>query len=305
MKFTIMTGILFELLSKKMLSATYLANKYEVTTRTIYRYIEELSLSGVPIETVRGANGGFKIMDTFKLAGSFLTMTEYEAVVNSLNAIYAEVKGDALESAINKLTSAKRGYGAVNVKTGNLVIDAGAWCEEAGYKDKLSKINGAIDDGNIVEFIYHNRNGEKSNRRIEPHTIVFKEGMWYVYAWCYAREEFRFFKIGRMSEIAVLSDKFSRRVLPDHLPFEGWYNGNDLIDVTLKVDKDTISAVEEWLGVENIIKEGDLFLASAKLHDEPSLVGKIMSLGKGVKVLSPNSLKTKIKSAIEELKNNY
>ena len=134
MKFTIMTGILFELLSKKMLSATYLANKYEVTTRTIYRYIEELSLSGVPIETVRGANGGFKIMDNFKLAGSFLTMTEYEAVINSLNAIYAEVKGDALESAINKLTSAKRGYGSVRRATLLLM-------RALGVKKQAIKIN--------------------------------------------------------------------------------------------------------------------------------------------------------------------
>ena len=305
MKFTIMTGILFELLSKKMLSATYLANKYEVTTRTIYRYIEELSLSGVPIETVRGASGGFKIMDTFKLAGSFLTTSEYDAVINSLNAIYSEVKGDALESAINKLTSAKRGYGAVNVKTGNLVIDAGAWCDSAGYKEKLSVINDAIDDGKIVEFNYHDRNGATSIRRVEPHTIVFKEGMWYVYAWCQVREDFRFFKIGRMTEINVTDSKFTRRALPDRLPFEGWYNGSELIDVTLKVDKDTLSYVEEWLGVENIVKEGDHFLASAKLRDEPSLVGKIMSFGKGVKVLSPNLLKSKIKSAIDELKKEY
>lgn len=305
MKFTIMTGILFELLSKKMLSATYLATKYEVTTRTIYRYIEELSLSGVPIETVRGASGGFKIMDTFKLAGSFLTTSEYDAVINSLTAIYSEVKGDALESAINKLTSAKRGYGAVNVKTGNLVIDAGAWCDSAGYKEKLSIINDAIDGSKIVEFNYHDRNGEKSIRCVEPHTIVFKEGMWYVYAWCQAREDFRFFKIGRMTEINVTDRKFNRRILPDHLPFEGWYNGSDLIDVTLRVNKSSLFAVEEWLGVENIIREGDLFLASAKLPDEPSLVGKILSLGKGVKVLSPNSLKIKIKSAIDELKKEY
>ncbi len=305
MKFTIMTSILFELLSKKMLSATYLASKYEVTTRTIYRYIEELSLSGVPIETVRGASGGFKIMDTFKLAGSFLTTSEYDAVINSLTAIYSEVKGEALESAINKLTSAKRGYGAVNVKTGNLVIDAGAWCDSAGYKEKLSIINDAIDGCKIVEFNYHDRNGEKSNRCVEPHTIVFKEGMWYVYAWCQAREDFRFFKIGRMTELNVTDRKFSRRILPERLPFEGWYNGSDLIDVTLKVDKDALFAVEEWLGVENIIKEGNLFLASAKLPDEPSLVGKILSLGKGVKVLSPNSLKNKIKSAIDELKKEY
>ena len=305
MKYEIMTGILFELLAKKMVSATHLAKKYEVTTRTIYRYIDDLSLAGVPVETIRGANGGFKIMDEFKLAGSFLTKTEFDTVMSSLNAIYNEVPSEILESAMNKLKSAKRGVSSVDVKTGNLVIDAGAWCESSSHKEKLSTINSAIDKGRLITFGYHDRNGIATQRIAEPHTIIFKEGMWYIYAYCRTRGDFRFFKVGRMSGITIMDEEFTRRDLPNQLPFEGWYESSSLINVVLRVEKDALSLVEEWLGVENVTPCEDYFMATAKLPNENSLVAKILSLGSGVKVLEPSSLKLKIKSAINDLKKRY
>ena len=79
-----MTRILFDLLAKKQVTAGDLAVKYEVALRTVYRYIEELEFAGVPIERLRGANGGFRILPTFKLASGFLTKAEYDATLSAL-----------------------------------------------------------------------------------------------------------------------------------------------------------------------------------------------------------------------------
>jgi predicted DNA-binding transcriptional regulator YafY len=184
-----------------------------------------------------------------------------------------------------------------------LVIDAGAWCDSAGYKDKLSLINSAIDDGKVISFTYHDRNGSKSVRFSEPHTILFKEGTWYVYAFCRLREEFRFFKVGRMTDIKCIEESFTRRELPSNLPFETWYEHSSLIDVKLKVGGQSLFAVEEWLGVENIHEENGVFYATASLPDEDSLVGKILSFGVGVKVIAPDTLKNKIKKAVKDIYN--
>ena len=305
MKYEIMTGILFELLAKKSVSATELSKKYGVTPRTIYRYIDDLSFAGVPVETIRGASGGFKIMDHFKLASSFLTKSEYDAVLSALTAIYGELPDEVMESAINKLKSTKRGVSSVDVKTGNLVIDAGAWCDSFSHKEKLLSINLAIDKSCLVKFGYHDRNGAVSERIVEPHTIIFKEGTWYFYAYCHTRQAFRFFKVGRVSGLTVLEETFTRRELPNKLPFEGWYENSTLTTVTLKVEKDALQGVEEWLGVENIKQKEDYFIATADLPDEQSLIGKILSLGNGVKVLAPLELKIKVKKAIDELKKIY
>lgn len=305
MKYEIMTGMLFEMLAKKSVSATELSKKYGVTTRTVYRYIDDLSLAGVPIETIRGASGGFKIMDHYKLAGSFLTKSEYDAVLSALTAIYEELPGEVMESAINKLKSSKRGVSSVDVKTGNLVIDAGAWCDSFSHKEKLLALNVAIDKSRLVKFGYHDRNGAVTERTVEPHTIIFKEGTWYFYAYCQSRQAFRFFKVGRVSDLTLLEETFTRRELPNKLPFEGWYESSTLVTVTLKVEKDALQGVEEWLGVENIKPKEDYFIATADLPDEPSLIGKILSLGNGVKVLAPLELKLKIKKSIEDLKKIY
>ena len=73
MKYEIMINILFDLLSKKLVSARYLADKYEVSQRTVYRYIDGLSLAGIPVITVRGASGGFKIAEGYRISFGFLT----------------------------------------------------------------------------------------------------------------------------------------------------------------------------------------------------------------------------------------
>ena len=87
MKYEIMLRILFELLSKKCVKASYLANKYEVSVRSIHRYINCLELANVPIYTLRGNNGGFAIMDTYKLGATFMTQKEFEQTINALTAI--------------------------------------------------------------------------------------------------------------------------------------------------------------------------------------------------------------------------
>ena len=105
MKFEIMLGILFELMSKKCVKASYLADKYEVSVRSIHRYISGLESAGIPIYTLRGKQGGFAIVDTFKFASSFFTKNEYEQIINSLSAITNSVPNSILTNAINKLKS--------------------------------------------------------------------------------------------------------------------------------------------------------------------------------------------------------
>ena len=195
MKYEIMIRILFDLLSKKCVKATYLADKYEVSTRTIHRYINCLELAGIPIYTVRGNQGGFSIVDTFKLSSSFMTEKEFEQTISALTSFHQSVPNQVLESAINKLKAViKNESSGFNIKSGDLIIDAGPWGDTIGYKNKLITINQAVESNKQLSMIYHDRNGTVSERVVDPHIIVFKQGLWYVYAYCHLRNEFRFFK---------------------------------------------------------------------------------------------------------------
>ena len=308
MKFERLLEILFELLSKRNVTAKYLAEKLDVSVRSIYRCIECLEMAGVPLYTTRGNNGGFHIVDTFRLSSSFLTENEFKRVIESLSAIVsAGVPDKTLTSAINKLKATiKPEYSGFDVKAGNLIIDAGPWGDTVGYKAKLAIIEKSLDEKRELFIRYHDRNGDVTERIIRPHVIVFKQGIWYVYAFCTMRREFRFFKTGRIENARLLDKKFEREDISKlDLPLDFWHNSVVAEPVLLEIDKKVLSDVEEWLGIENVKQENGRYIANVSLPFDDGLVTKIISYGDGVKVLSPTLLKNKIKTSVLSIIKNY
>ena len=298
MKYEIMLRILFELLAKKCVKASYLADKFEVSVRSIHRYINCLELAGVPIYTLRGNTGGFAIVDTYKLSSTFMTVKEYEQTLNALKAITESVPDKNLTNVISKLEAVIRNErSGFDIKSGNLVIDAGPWGDTVGYKSKLTVIQRAIEENKKLSIRYHDRNGDITERIIEPHVILFKQGLWYVYAFCNLRNDFRFFKTGRIEHANITDQKFTRRkISEDALPLNFWQSTTDTIDVILEVDKKYVSDVEEWLGIENVRLKNNLYIAEAKLPNDNGLVSKIMSYGNGITVVAPENLQLSVKS---------
>lgn len=307
MKFEIMLKILFELLAKKTVTATYLANKYEVSTRSIHRYVNTLEMAGVPLYTTRGKSGGFSLIDTYRLNSNFLTSKEFEQTLNTLQAFCDSVPNKTLSNVILKLkATSKNSYENFDLKSGNLVIDAGPWGDTKGYKTKLLVIENAIENNNVLTINYHDRNGVVSKRDIEPHVIVFKQGLWYVYAYCRLRNEFRFFKTGRIESANILDEKFTRReIAKNELPLNFWHNTIETKEVYMEIDKKCLSDVEEWLGIENVQLVNGKHVATVNLPFDDGLVSKIISYGDGIKVVYPNELKEKIKKTITELGKIY
>ena len=307
MKYEIMLRILFELLAKKCVKAKYLANKFEVSERSIHRYINCLEYAGVPIYTLRGSNGGFAIVDTYKFSSTFLTVKEFEQTINALSAITDGIPNSELDGVINKLKSVvKNEYAGFSLKSGNLIIDAGPWGDAVGYKSKLSVVQKCIDESKMLSIKYHDRNGEITERVIEPHVIVFKQGLWYVFAYCHLRNDFRFFKTGRIEHATILDEKFVRREFEsDDLPLNFWHTSTETTDVIFEVSKQYVSDVEEWLGIENVRKQNDTFIAEAKLPYDGGLVTKIMSYGKGIKVLSPEKLRDDVIKCANQILQTY
>ena len=307
MKYEIMIKILFELLSKRCVKASYLAEKFEVSVRSIHRYINGLEMAGVPIYTIRGNNGGFAIVDTYRLPSTFMTENEFNQTIDTLSAINESIQNKTLESAISKLQAViKNEYSNLNLRSGNLIIDAGHWGDTVGYKSKLTVIQKAIEQNKKLSIRYHDRNGDVTERVIEPHIILFKQGLWYVFAYCEMRKDFRFFKTGRIEHATITNDTFTRRDLTNYdLPLNFWESNVEAQDVVLEIEKKYLSDVEEWLGIENIKTENSKHIAQVKLPYDDGLVSKLMSFGSGIKVISPIELKEKIKNCAQEIINNY
>lgn len=307
MKIEYILRILFDLTSKRIVSSNYLCQKYGISKRSVYRYIDCLDAAGVPIYTVRGKGGGFAVVDTYRISSTFMTRNEFEATINALSGIVGVVPDQALSAAIDKLRALRKNeYSGFEIKSGGLIIDAGPWGDASGYKSKLAVITKSIEDCKSLFIRYHDRNGEITERTIDPHVIVFKQGLFYVYAYCHLRNDFRFFKTGRIENATVTSKTFTKQSFKESdLPLDFWHNSVKAEFVLMEIDKSVLSDVEEWLGIENVERVGDKFVARAALPYDNGLVSKIMSFGKGIRVISPANLKEQIRANAEAIIENY
>ncbi len=307
MKFEIMLGILFDLMSKKNVTARYLAEKYEVSVRSIYRYIKSIEYAGIPIFTNRGNGGGFQIVDTFKFSSMFFTVNELEQTISTLSAITDSVPNKVINSVINKLKGTKRNeFSGFEIKSGNLIIDGGPWGDTVGYKSKLKVLQECIESDIKLLIKYHDRNGIVSERIINPHVLVLKQGLWYVFAYCNLRNEFRFFKTGRIEYAQKLPEKFVRQDLTKmDLPLDFWHNSVNSEPIIMEIGDKILSDVEEWVGIENIKRINEKNIAEVNLPYDNGLMSKIISFGSSIKVLSPKKLVGDIKASASEIVKLY
>ncbi len=308
MKIEFVIKILFELMSNKTVSATYLAEKYGISKRSVYRYVECLEGAGVPLYSIRGKNGGFAVMDTYRLSSTFMTVKEFEAVIFALTAIENSVPDPILSGAVTKLKATRKNeFSGFEIRSGGLIIDAAPWGDAHGYKSKLAVVMKCINDEKCMYLRYHDRNGEISERVVEPHVIVFKQGLFYLYAFCKLRKEFRFFRLGRIENATETAVSFVKKSFTEEdLPFDFWQRVSFTEEVKLKiVDRHVLSDVEEWLGIEHIEESGGNFYARATLPSDDGLIAKLLSFGSGVMVVSPEALKNKLCAAAKGILGLY
>lgn len=302
MKFQAMLKILFTLLKKKKTSAAELASACCVSERSIHRYLEELIVSGVPIDIIRGRNGGIFLPDTYKLPENFFTKEEYSAAINALGALYEQLHDDAVADALNKLLSQQKSDSRNLTLSGRIVVDSGTWGDAYDFSEKLKVMEEAAENDECLDLLYIDRNGNESRRVIEPHLLVYKQNIWYVYAWCRKRSDFRLFKVGRIRSARKTGEIFARREIDrDNLPLKFDFKNTELTDIVFYVEKHALPDVEEWIGMDNVQTHGDRIVAEATLPAGEPLYSKILSFGDGIRIVSPESVAEEVRMRAEKL----
>lgn len=304
MKYEILLNILFELLAKRKLTAAYLAEKHNVSARTIYRYVEILALC-VPVQIQRGRNGGIFISDAYKLPVGFMTEEEYESAIEALSAMYSQLPEERFLKAKRKLSAQAKSEmrdltlsGTVNT----ILVDSGTWGDTRRFSEKLRLVEGSIRDCSVMEIDYSSRLGEKSHRKIEPHVLVFKQSIWYVYAFCRKQRAFRLFRLGRIESAVLSGEKFIRRPFRrEDIPLNYWTGESASADVTLEVNEDAYADVRDWLGGENLRRTDGKWYADVRLPDDKVLIRKIAGFGDAVKVLAPEDVRRRVKETAQKI----
>lgn len=288
--------IVYILLQKKKVTAKELAEKFEVSTRTIYRDVETLSGANVPIYATQGKDGGIALLDRFVLNKTILSEEEQNQILFALQSM-KNVSGQDEKGVLEKLS-------ALFNKAVNdwIKIDFSTWKKDAAQEAKFEMIKKAILNKSRIEFLYYNSNGEKSKRIVEPLQIWFKDKSWYLMSFCKLKEDYRIFKIARMKEIKMLREHFER-----DLPKEQKDKTRDfkIISLKLEISKAMAYRVYDEFESEGISKNrnGD-FVVKAEYPENEWVWGYVLSFGEYVKVLSPKRareiIKGKLKKSLEK-----
>lgn len=299
MKIDRMIGILSILLQQDRVTAPYLAEKFEVSRRTISRDIEDLCKAGIPLVTTQGAKGGISIMEGYKIDNTLLTSEDMQAILTGLRSLDSVSGTNRYVQLMEKLSA---GASALVSGGEHILIDLSSWSKSA-LAPKIELLRGAIACGRCVSFRYFAPKGE-SFRVIEPYDLVFHWANWYIWGYCQDRQDYRLFKLNRMTELqtgkafekrqAPLPDLSTERVFP-HL-----YQVQALIAAEYRW-----RLVEEY-GPDCFVPQPDgrLFV-SLGFTDEESILGWILSFRGGAELLEPRALRKKLASFGADLQRLY
>lgn len=301
-------GITLILLEKERVSASYLAETFEVSTRTIYRDVESLSMAGVPVFSTPGVGGGIRIMPGFKLERGMFTNDDLSTMIMALAGLKDIVSQDVLASVEAKLRSLIPAQHApyVQLKANCVRIDRSPWICNRDFDDYLALIREALNNRNPVRITYVNLRGEESRRVVEPHQIVFKNGAPYVYGWCRKRRAFRLFKLSRILDLQTLDETFDFREMPA-AELDGTPYAQELQEtISLRIRRSLAERVLDYCPYERFAPDGDdHFLVSFPFIDRDYYYDLLLFFGEDCEVLEPPSVRKKMASKLERLSKRY
>ena len=209
MKIDRLIGILSVLLQQEQVTAPYLSEKFEVSRRTINRDIEALCKAGIPIATAQGKNGGISIMEGYRMDRTLLTSGDMQAILAGLRSLDSVSGSSRYQQLMEKLAV---GNSDILTSGNHILIDLSSWYKSS-LAPKIELIQSAIERRERITFLYFSPR-EESRRTIEPYYLVFHWTSWYVWGWCRMREDYRLFKLNRMTELLSTREKFAPSEAP-------------------------------------------------------------------------------------------
>ena len=292
--------ILYYILENGKVTANELADKFEVSVRTIYRDIDSISSAGIPIYALQGKGGGIEIAEDFILSKLLLSENEKQQIMSALQGLDNTTKQHENE-LLTKLSA------LFKMKNTNWIeVDFNNWQNNKMYERTFNGIKSAILSKNIVSFTYFSSNEEETNRIVKPVRLLFKSQDWYLYTLCLLRNDFRYFKLSRIKNLDIhtekFDDSFEDAILKKEMPHE------NTVHIKVKFDRKVAFRVYRVYDEINgeIIEddEGNLY-AEIEMSNDYNLYNYIFSFGDGAEVLEPKEIRMQIKEMINKMAEKY
>jgi len=290
-------SIIFKLLNHEVLSAAKLAEEFEVSQRTIYRDIDAICAAGFPVVSHQGMNGGYGIMDGYKMDKSLLGSYDVNSLITVLQSLSTVFEDARAQGTIERLQTIGPEH-----RTTSLSVDLETRRTDLGA---LPLLRTAISQRNIIRFDYISAQNERTTREMEPVRLHFKFGNWYIYGYCRTRRDYREFRLSRMLHLTLTQDTFHPHYdLPEDAGAAKKSWDGQVEEVVIRVRPEALAEVMD-----------QFHQAEKQFHADGSMTVRIpvyrplearwlwsilLSFGSGAEVLEPVPLRDILKEQLQQ-----
>ena len=308
-----MLAIMWMLRSGEKITANQISEKLEINIRTVYRYIDTISTSGVPIISEPGHNGGYTLLNNFVEAPLFFDYEEQTSLFHA--AIFAEEAGyyggEALNRAISKLSKYSNQEQETKINQHLTSLEVISRISSPSIESFLKELEQALADGYSVKILYHKSGETQLNYRlVDPYRIIYWNNKWYMIGYCHLRNEIRCFRVDRMESLMLTENKFNP---PENFSARDFFIKNllptiedkkEIISLVINGDKNVLADIcQHWfLGhylQERTSTQAVFLLEKDMIHTYVPYL--LLPYNKSIKVIEPVSLKKRLIEVLSEL----
>jgi len=289
MKIERLLGILMLLINRKKVTAKELADHFDVSVRTIQRDMDTLTLAGIPLYADVGVNGGYQLLEHYKMDKNFLNVDESKVLIGFLESLQQVSPNREVKSIYNKFQTVLPKLD----QQSKVVIQLNPLMQTKEIQEVINKITFGQDYNRVLEITYRNAAFEASLRRVHPYTLVMYGSAWYLYGYCELRSSFRLFKLSRVTQCDVLSEVFDLKEMPNPLPWqeENSYKREGTL-VKLEIDRVLEGKLPEYFEHHQCEFHPDKIIVTLNFPVDEWYYSLLLGLVPHVKVLEPEWVRT-------------
>lgn len=304
-------AIILELQRHKRRRAEDLAATFEVSKRTIYRDIQALSESGVPIVSEMGL--GYALVEGYFLPPVSLTVDE--AYMLMLGSAFTAQNFDAqyraaAQSAQRKIAAimTEQQREEVNYLQTNIRFLWESTLDSAQEQDDLRQLRRAVMERKTVHLTYHKRYDSEDDdtlsvREVDPYGLHHHGGAWYLVGYCHLRQDLRYFRLSRIAQFTLLNKTFTRLTNPTFQPIPNERH----LEIKVLFDNEASSWLRETHSFYIVAEQPHPMgcLVTLRVRHESDVLAWLLGWGRHIRVLEPPSMRRRLAEEAQHLFRNH
>ncbi|MFF2157221.1 helix-turn-helix transcriptional regulator [Paenibacillus chitinolyticus] len=312
-----MLSMIWMLRSGRKLTAAQIADSLEISVRTVYRYIDALCASGVPVVAESGHDGGIRILESFQEAPLFFNSVELRALVDAYK--FAQSAGypytEELESALKKVENGLHEEQRDDLSRRMGGVDVISPARPPSVVPLLRDLEQAVNDGRTVRIVYRKANAEQADEReVDPYGLAYDRNEWYAVAFCHRSQAVRTFRVDRIARLEPTEARFEK---PERFSASAYFRDQSargreadgpLTVIRIEGEPDTLNAVcGHWHMRHYLTERTDR--EARFLLDVPTmnkyLPMYLMTFGTAIRIREPLALKRRVQEMASAIAQHY